>query len=212
MKKGDPSIPMKGETKPLKEDPEYRPGGGKYTWLKAPRYDGEPLRSRSAGPRAGGLRQGPQGHQTAGGQHLQEAGRPGHGPVLHPGPHRRPRHGNHRHRRPMETWMGELMANLKGGDTKTYEPWEMPDSGMGVGLNDVPRGSLGHWIKIEGGKIKNYQYVVPSTWNFGPRDAKGKLGPVEEALIGTPIADPKQPLEVLRTVIPSIPVSPVRSM
>jgi [NiFe] hydrogenase large subunit len=52
---------------------------------------------------------------------------------------------------------------------------------MGVGLNDVPRGSLGHWVQIEGKKIKNYQYVVPSTWNLGPRDAAGKLGPVEEA-------------------------------
>jgi [NiFe] hydrogenase large subunit len=76
----------------------------------------------------------------------------------------------------------------------------MPDSAMGVGLNDVPRGSLGHWIKIEDGKIANYQYVVPSTWNLGPRDVNGKLGPVEEALVGTPVADPKKPLEVLRTV------------
>ena len=64
---------------------------------------------------------------------------------------------------------------------------------MGYGINDVPRGSLGHWIEIEDQKIKNYQYVVPSTWNLGPRDAKGKLGPVEEALIGTPVADPKRP-------------------
>ncbi|MBU4503862.1 MAG: nickel-dependent hydrogenase large subunit, partial [Proteobacteria bacterium] len=78
--------------------------------------------------------------------------------------------------------------------------WEMPDKAVGCGLNDVARGSLGHWIKIENKKIKNYQYVVPSTWNLGPRCAKGKLGPVEEALIGTPVADPKRPLEVLRTV------------
>jgi len=76
----------------------------------------------------------------------------------------------------------------------------MPASGQGVGLNDVPRGSLGHWVDIENGKIKNYQYVVPSTWNLGPRCGNGILGPVEEALIGTPIADPKKPLEILRTV------------
>ena len=99
-----------------------------------------------------------------------------------------------------QKWVMELVANLKSGDTATYTPYEMPDRGMGVGLNDVPRGSLGHWVQIEDKKIKNYQYVVPSTWNLGPRDAKGKLGPVEEALIGTPIADPKKPLEVLRTV------------
>jgi [NiFe] hydrogenase large subunit len=100
----------------------------------------------------------------------------------------------------MEGWVLELVGNLKKGNDKTYASWDMPKSGMGVGLNDVPRGSLGHWIQIENKKIGNYQYVVPSTWNLGPRDANGKLGPVEEALIGTPVADPKRPLEVLRTV------------
>ena len=68
------------------------------------------------------------------------------------------------------------------------------------GLNDVPRGSLGHWIRIAKKKIKNYQYVVPSTWNLGPRCSNGKRGPVEEALIGTPVEDPARPLEILRTV------------
>jgi len=102
--------------------------------------------------------------------------------------------------RRMQGWVLDLVENLKKGDTKTYQPWTMPNSGMGVGLNDVARGSLGHWIEIENKKIKNYQYVVPSTWNLGPRCEKGKLSPVEEALIGTPIADPKKPLEVLRTV------------
>jgi [NiFe] hydrogenase large subunit len=100
----------------------------------------------------------------------------------------------------MEGWIGELIENVKNGDTKTYQSWTMPDKAMGYGLNDVPRGSLGHWIQIENKKIKNYQYVVPSTWNFGPRCEKGFRGPVEEALIGTPIADPKRPIEVLRTV------------
>jgi [NiFe] hydrogenase large subunit len=100
----------------------------------------------------------------------------------------------------MEGWVMELVDNLKSGDTKTCASYEMPDKAQGVGLNDVPRGALGHWIVIEGKKIKNYQYVVPSTWNLGPRDAKGKVGPLEEALIGTPVADPKKPLEVLRTV------------
>jgi [NiFe] hydrogenase large subunit len=100
----------------------------------------------------------------------------------------------------IESWVNQLVENLKNGDDSTYTPWEMPDSGEGFGLNDVPRGSLGHWVKIEGGVIGNYQYVVPSTWNLGPRDGKGTAGPVEEALIGTPVADPKKPLEVLRTV------------
>ncbi|MEE9419152.1 MAG: nickel-dependent hydrogenase large subunit, partial [Desulfatiglandaceae bacterium] len=61
-------------------------------------------------------------------------------------------------------------------------------------------GALGHWIEIEDGKIENYQYVVPSTWNLGPRCANGKPGPIEEALIGTPVQDPKRPVEILRTV------------
>jgi [NiFe] hydrogenase large subunit len=100
----------------------------------------------------------------------------------------------------MEGWVMELVGNLKKGDTKTYQKWTMPDRGMGFGLSDVPRGSLGHWIEIENKKIKNYQQVVPSTWNLGPRDKSGKLGPVEESLIGTPVADPKRPLEILRTV------------
>jgi len=93
----------------------------------------------------------------------------------------------------MEGWMDKLVGNIKKGDTKTYQSWEMPDKGMGYGLNDVPRGALGHWIEIENKKIKNYQYVVPSTWNLGPKCAKGKPSPLEEALIGTPVADPKRP-------------------
>jgi [NiFe] hydrogenase large subunit len=100
----------------------------------------------------------------------------------------------------MEGWIMELVENLKKGNAETCASWTMPNTAMGYGLNDVPRGSLGHWIEIENKKIKNYQYVVPSTWNLGPRCEKGKLGPVEEALIGTPVADPKRPLEVLRTV------------
>ena len=71
---------------------------------------------------------------------------------------------------------------------------------MGAGLNDVPRGALGHWISIKEKKIANYQMVVPSTWNIGPRDAADKMGPLEEALMGTPVADPKKPVEILRTV------------
>ncbi len=100
----------------------------------------------------------------------------------------------------MERWLTELAQNLKAGDTRTYQRWAMPRSATGRGLNDVPGGSLGHWIGIESGKIDRYQIVAPATWNLGPRCARGKLGPLEEALIGTPVEDPKRPLEVLRTV------------
>jgi [NiFe] hydrogenase large subunit/hydrogenase large subunit len=70
----------------------------------------------------------------------------------------------------------------------------------GYGFHEAPRGALGHWVRIEKGAIANFQAVVPSTWNAGPRDAKGQIGPYEAALIGTPIANEKQPLEILRTI------------
>jgi [NiFe] hydrogenase large subunit len=76
----------------------------------------------------------------------------------------------------------------------------MPDAGSGVALNEAPRGALGHWLNYSGGKISNYQMVVPSTWNFGPRDSANVPGPVEQALIDTPVADESKPLEVLRVV------------
>ncbi len=101
------------------------------------------------------------------------------------------------------TLLGQLVDNIKKGDLNICDarPWEkMPADGTGAGLNDVPRGALGHWITVKDKKIVNYQMVVPSTWNLGPRDAADKLGPVEEALLGTPVVDPKRPVEILRTV------------
>ena len=97
-------------------------------------------------------------------------------------------------------WVNELAENVKKGDTKIYQDWKMPDEAEGVGFVNAPRGGLSHWIKIKGGKIENFQLVVPSTWNLGPRCAEGKLSAVEEALIGTPIADAERPVEILRTV------------
>jgi [NiFe] hydrogenase large subunit len=198
--KGDPKHPWKGETKPIQEDPQYRPGNGQYTWLKAPRYENL---SCEVGPLARVLVAYGKGHKEIKplvDSTLQKLDIPV--TALFSTLGRTAARGletvavGER----METWMGELLANVKAGDTSTYTPWEMPDSAQGVGLNDVPRGSLGHWIDIEGGKIKNYQYVVPSTWNLGPRDGENVMGPLEEALIGTPVADAKKPLEVLRTV------------
>ncbi len=97
-------------------------------------------------------------------------------------------------------WVNELAENVKKGDTKIYQDWKMPDEAEGVGFVNAPRGGLSHWIKIKGGKIENFQLVVPSTWNLGPRCASGKLSAVEEALMGTPIADAERPVEILRTV------------
>jgi Ni,Fe-hydrogenase I large subunit len=102
-------------------------------------------------------------------------------------------------------WLDELIANISKGDYRIHEgekwdPATWPTEASGYGLHEAPRGALGHWIRIKDQKILNYQAVVPSTWNASPRDAKGQRGPYEAALVGTPVADPKQPLEILRTV------------
>ncbi len=97
----------------------------------------------------------------------------------------------------MGPWIDQLQL---GGSTALEGRPAMPASARGMGLNEAPRGALGHWIEISNQKIANYQMVVPSTWNFGPRCANGKPGPVEKALIGTPVADPERPVEILRTV------------
>ena len=105
----------------------------------------------------------------------------------------------------MPQWYGALMANIKAGDVRTFnetlwEPSTWPSHAQGVGFMEAPRGALGHWIVIDNGRITNYQAVVPSTWNAGPRDAAGTEGPYEAALKGQSVQDPKQPLEILRTI------------
>jgi Ni,Fe-hydrogenase I large subunit len=102
-------------------------------------------------------------------------------------------------------WIEELRENMHRGDLAMHngdkwDPSSWPRSAHGYGLFEAPRGSLGHWVEIQDQLIKNYQCVVPTTWNAGPRDAKGQRGPYETALLKTPIADPERPLEMLRTV------------
>jgi Ni,Fe-hydrogenase I large subunit len=102
-------------------------------------------------------------------------------------------------------FLDELIGNISKGDyrihaNEKWEPAEWPAEARGFGMHEAPRGALGHWIKIKDQKILNYQAVVPSTWNASPRDAKGVRGPYEAALVGTPMADPNKPLEILRTI------------
>ncbi len=94
----------------------------------------------------------------------------------------------------------DLLSNLANGDNQICEDVEVPEYAQGVGYLTAPRGGLSHWMQINEGLISNFQLVVPSTWNFGPRDLQDRPGPVESALIGTPIIDPKRPVEVLRSV------------
>ncbi|TAD89171.1 MAG: nickel-dependent hydrogenase large subunit [Alphaproteobacteria bacterium] len=105
----------------------------------------------------------------------------------------------------MKYFYDKLIARLKAGDrstanTEKWEPSTWPASTKGVGFTEAPRGALGHWVKIDGGKIANYQAIVPTTWNGSPRDAEGRIGAFEASLLNTPMADPEQPLEILRTL------------
>jgi hydrogenase large subunit len=106
-------------------------------------------------------------------------------------------------------WYGQLEANIAAGDLRThndelFDPSTWPMQARGAGFLEAPRGALGHWIIIEDGKIANYQAVVPTTWNAGPRttDSGGNeiSGPYEAALTGHSLYDPNQPLEILRTI------------
>ncbi|NYA48781.1 hydrogenase 2 large subunit [Haemophilus haemolyticus] len=95
-----------------------------------------------------------------------------------------------------------LVDNIGTGDTVAYLKTDIPQTGefKGVGFGEVPRGMLSHWVVVKNGKIENYQAVVPSTWNAGPRNQNDEMGPYELSIIGTPVADPTKPLEVVRTI------------
>lgn len=97
-----------------------------------------------------------------------------------------------------DTMPGWLLQ-LKPGEP-VYQEYEIPDESTGMGLVDAARGALGHWIEIKDKRIANYQCVVPSTWNMSPRDDKGQLGALEQALTGTKVKDEHNPFELVRIV------------
>ena len=109
----------------------------------------------------------------------------------------------------MSGWYDQLRTNISNGDIRThnnalFDPSTWPAQARGIGFLEAPRGALGHWVVIEDGKIANYQAVVPTTWNAGPRttDAQGNevSGPFEASLLGHQLFDPEQPIEILRTI------------
>ena len=195
--------PYEGKTDPdytgFDENGNVR-GNEKYTWGKAPRYDGEPY---EVGPLARFIIGYAQGHKEIKAlvdSTLKATGLPV--TVLFSTLGRTAA-------RALETklvadnaekWVHELIQNIKAGDTRTWTRCDVPDKGQGRGMTEVPRGALGHWIRIENKVIANYQAIVPSTWNSSPRDSDGKRGPYEEALIGTRLANADQPLEIIRTI------------
>jgi hydrogenase large subunit len=202
--------PWEGETNPRYSGPkppyQFLNTDEKYSWVKTPRYAEAPM---EVGPLARVLVAYASGHKRT--KELVDSALA----KLRVGPEALFSTLGRVAARGIETlviaeaipgWIEELATNItKKGDLRIHEgeKWEpatWPAEAKGYGLHDAPRGALGHWVAIANGKITNYQAVVPSTWNLSPRDGKGIRGPVESALIGTPIADPKQPLEILRTV------------
>jgi len=202
--------PYEGETKARYSGPptpwEYLQDEDKYTWMKAPRYNELPMQ---VGPLARMLVAYGSGHEGA--QELvgEVLGRLQVGPeALFSTLGRTAARGIETVllARRMEKWYNDLVTRIKGGDTATFngERWEpstWPVSTQGYGYQDAPRGNLGHWVKIDEGRISKYQCVVPSTWNCSPRDAAGQMGPYEASLTDNhPLIDPERPLEILRTI------------
>jgi len=204
-----PLHPWKGETKP-KYTGDWKSETAapeKYSWVKAPRLDGKPVQ---VGPLAQVLVGFLTGHEltvkyvTAAINTVKAI----HGIQLTPAMLHSTL-GRHAARAIRCAMMGELSLkhwkllaeNIGKGDTAIFNAPVFPKGTIeGVGLHEAPRGTLSHWCVVEDGKLKNYQCVVPSTWNAGPRDEKDQAGPYEACLVGNPIADPKLPLEALRTI------------
>jgi Ni,Fe-hydrogenase I large subunit len=201
--------PSQGETKPRYTGPEppYQRlnTDQKYSWLKSPRYDGVPM---EVGPLARMLVAYAGGHAAVKKRVDGALAALGVGaPALFSTLGRVAARGIETAvlAEKMGDWLDELVQNMGRGelaiaDTSKWDPSSWPDDCTGAGFHEAPRGALGHWVHIRKGAIANYQCIVPSTWNAGPRDAKGQRGPYEAALLDTPIADPEQPLEILRTV------------
>jgi len=201
--------PSEGETSPNYTGPEppydLLDVEGKYSWLKAPRYDGLPM---EVGPLARTLVAYASGRPEATGLVNHVLGALGAGPAaLHSTLGRIAARAIETQIMvdKMEGWVDELIANMGAGDLRIcdndkWDPSTWPEECAGAGFHEAPRGALGHWVHIQKGEIANYQCVVPSTWNAGPRDAGQARGPYEQAVIGTPVANPEQPLEILRTI------------
>jgi [NiFe] hydrogenase large subunit len=173
----------------------------RYSWIKAPRYDGRPM---EVGPLARMLvaylagREPVQAIVDGALDHLGASGKPEVLVSLL---------GRVAARNleakvvadQMMVWVDELLQAIKGGDSSYFVESDA-DAGSGAGLWEAPRGAVGHWMTVKDGRIDRYQVVTPSTWDVSPRDGEGVRGPMEEALVGTPIEDPEQPFEALRIV------------
>lgn len=200
----EPLHPFDGRT-----DPEYTDfqDEGKYSWIKAPTFHGRPAQVGPLAQVLCGLASGDEKTQAAT-DYFQDKVQAVLGErlplsALHS---TIGRHGARAIRCAVlyenlkEQWQ-RLMDNIATGDHETCNAPSFPKGEIrGMGFHEAPRGALSHWVVIEDGKIRNYQCVVPSTWNAAPRNAEDAPGPYETSLLDTPVADPELPLEILRTV------------
>jgi len=196
--------PWKGETEP---NPSEWDADGKYSWVKAPRFEGQvaqvgPLANVLVGYAAGNplMKKWTDAALAKISSIAKVSATPA---MLHS------TLGRHGARAVRTAVLSELATkhwqlltdNIVKGDSAIFNPPTFPKGEIeGVGFHEAPRGTLSHWVVIDDGKIKNYQAVVPTTWNASPRDSDGSPGPYEASLLHNPIADAKHPLEVLRTV------------
>ena len=178
---------------------------GKYSWLKTPRWKGHPMEVGPLSRMLVGYASGIPEYQEVVHTALEHLGVPA--TALFSTLGRTAARGLES--KLVANWAKEfqnqLLNNIKNGDTRTannekWEPSSWPEKANGVGTTEAPRGALAHWIVIDDHKIDNYQMVVPSTWNASPRDPDGQMSAYESSLIGTPVEDPEQPLEIIRTI------------
>ena len=204
-----PKHPSVGETQPSYTGPtppfDYLNTDGKYSWLKAPRYNNLPM---EVGPLARMSVAYAAGHARVTELVDYVLGQLGVGAeALFSTLGRVAARGIETQviAEQLQGWITALETNMNSGNLtihngEKWDPATWPAQAAGWGATEAPRGALGHWVSIENTKINNYQCVVASQWNGTPRDANGVRGPLEEALIGTPMADPSKPVEILRTV------------
>ena len=205
----NPKHPYEGETSPKYTGPkppfEHLEVDQKYSWLKAPRYQDQAM---EVGPLSRMLVAYASGHpevKAAVDGVLAKLNAPATALFSTLGRIAARAIEAHVMAGQVSKWVAELGDKLGHGDLRVHngdkwDPDTWPKEAQGFGFHEAPRGSLGHWVQIEDKKIKNYQCVVPTTWNAGPRDGKGQRGAYEASLLKTPIADPERPLEILRTI------------
>jgi hydrogenase large subunit len=201
----DPHYELGPNTKGTRTNIESLDEGGKYSWIKSPRWKGNAM---EVGPLARwtvGYAQNKAEFKEPVDKLLKDLGLPLNALFSTLGRTAARALESQWAGYKMRHFQNKLIANIKNGDSSTanvdkWDPKTWPSEVKGVGFTEAPRGALAHWIKIKDGKIDNYQAVVPTTWNGSPRDPKGNIGAFEASLMDTPMADPNQPVEILRTL------------